>query len=45
MKQVYQERYHIIENLPQIEGADYGDLARQEAEKKREIRQKYGRGR
>lgn len=45
MKQAYQERYHIIENLPQIEGADYGDLARQEAEKKREARQKYGRGR
>ena len=45
MKQAYQERYHIIENLPQIEGADYGDLAWQEAEKKREARQKYGRGR
>ena len=45
MKQVYQERYHIIENLPQMEENDYGDLAQLEAEKTRPIRQKYGRER
>ncbi len=45
IREAYQERYHIIENLPQIDGSDYGDLARQEAEKKRDIKQKYERGR
>lgn len=45
IKKTYQERYHIIENLPQIEGEDYGDAAAREAEQKKSIRQKYGRGR
>ncbi len=45
IRQVYQERYHIIENLPQMEGTDYGDLAQQEVEKKRPIRRKYEQGR
>ena len=45
IRRIYQERYQIIENLPQTEGADYGDLAQRETEKTRPIRQKYGRGR
>lgn len=43
MKQNYQGRYHILENLPQTEGADYGDLAQREAEKR--MIKKYGWGR
>lgn len=45
IRRVYQERYHIIENLPQIEGEDYGDVAAREAEHKKALRQKYGRER
>lgn len=45
IRRIYQERYQIIENLPQTEGADYGDLAQRETEKTKPIRQKYGRGR
>lgn len=45
IKEAYLERYHIIEDLPQIEGEDYGDAAAREAEQKKSIRQKYGRGR
>ncbi len=35
IRQAYQDRYRIIENLPRTEGADYGDLAAKAAEKKR----------
>ncbi len=42
IKRIYQERYHIIENLPQIEGEDYGDVAAREAEHKKSMQQKYG---
>ncbi len=45
IRQAYQERYHIIENLPQTEGEDYGDAAAREAGQKRPIQKKYGRGR
>ena len=34
-KQVCGSRYRIIENLPQIEEADYGDMAKQEMERKK----------
>ncbi len=44
IKQAYGSRYRIIENLPQIEGADYGDVAKQEMERKVMSRQ-YGQGR
>lgn len=37
MKEAYGERYCILENLPQIEGADYGDLAMREVERKRSL--------
>lgn len=42
IKRIYQERYHIIENLPQIEGEDYGDVAAREAKHKKSMQQKYG---
>lgn len=36
LKEAYEGKYQIIENLPEIEGADYGDLAKWKAEKERQ---------
>lgn len=36
LKKAYEGKYQIIENLPEIEGADYGDLAKWKAEKERQ---------
>lgn len=44
IKKAYEEKYHVFENLPQQEGADYGDLAKQAVEKVRTERH-YERGR
>ena len=45
LKKHYKKEYQIVINLPSIEGADYGDMAKRalEAEKSRE--QSLGRGR
>ena len=37
IKAAYGDRYRILENLPQTEGADYGDLAVWEMERKRSL--------
>lgn len=37
IKAAYGTRYRILENLPQTEGADYGDLAVREMERKRSL--------
>lgn len=42
IKRNYENSYQIIENLPQIEGADYADLAKM---KKEEKRKQYEKGR
>ena len=45
IKSVYGNDYRVIENLPQIEGADYGDLAVQELERNKSISRPPGQGR
>ena len=40
IKRNYEGGYHIIENLPQIEGADYADLAKMKKEEKRKLKEK-----
>lgn len=45
MKEAYGQDYQIIENLPQIEGADYGDLAAQEMENRKAVFREAGQGR
>jgi len=45
IKEAYGMDYRIIENLPQIEGADYGDLAAQEMENKKAVSREAGQGR
>lgn len=37
-KKAYGAAYQIIENLPQIEGADYADLAKMKKEEKKKVR-------
>lgn len=34
LKKAYEGQYRVIENLPEKESADYGDLAKQEAERR-----------
>ncbi|MEF9939152.1 MAG: DUF3991 domain-containing protein [Clostridium sp.] len=36
IRKAYEGKYQIIENLPEIEGADYGDLAKWKAEKEKQ---------
>lgn len=36
MREAYGEKYHVTENLPSEDGMDYGDMARQAAEKNRQ---------
>ena len=38
LKKAYGAAYRIIENLPQIEGADYADLAKMKKEEKKKVR-------
>lgn len=38
LKKAYGTTYRIIENLPQIEGADYADLAKVKKEEKKKAR-------
>ena len=45
IKSAYGNDYRIIENLPQIEGADYGDLAVQELERNKSISRPTSQGR
>ncbi len=45
IKEAYGMDYRIIENLPQIEGTDYGDLAAQEMENKKAVSREAGQGR
>lgn len=45
IKETYGKDYRIIENLPQIEGADYGDLAMWEMERKKSLTRQSGQGR
>ena len=35
LKEQYEEKYTVVCNLPQMEGADYGDLAKQAVEKQK----------
>lgn len=44
LKKAYEGKYRMIENLPSIEGADYGDMAAMEQDKNKEKRKMY-RGR
>ena len=45
MKKQYEGRYQIISNLPQKEGADYGDLAKEQRKRRLEKkREAYGKG-
>ncbi|SHK54025.1 DUF3991 and TOPRIM domain-containing protein [Hespellia stercorisuis] len=39
IKKAYEGSYQMIENLPQIDGADYGDLAKQRAEQRKQCKQ------
>lgn len=41
IKRAYEGRYHIIENLPEKEGADYGDMAKEA--RKRTMSREFGR--
>lgn len=43
LKKQYENKYCVICNLPQIEGADYGDLAKQIRKKQQGQRRVYGR--
>ncbi len=45
IKETYGNDYRIIENLPQIEGADYGDLAMWEMERNQSISRQHDQGR
>lgn len=45
IKSAYGNEYRIIENLPQIDGADYGDLAVLEMEKNQSRSRQNGQGR
>ena len=45
IKAAYGNEYRIIENLPQIEGADYGDLAMWEMERNQSISRQHDQGR
>lgn len=45
IKSAYGNDYRIIENLPQIEGADYGDLAVREMERNQSLSRQHGQGR
>lgn len=45
IKAAYGNEYRIIENLPQIDGADYGDLAVREIEKNQSLSRQHGQGR
>lgn len=45
IKETYGKDYRIIENLPQIEGADYGDLAMREMERNQSISRQHDQGR
>ena len=39
----YEEKYTVVCNLPQMEGADYGDLAKQAVEKQKKQQKERGR--
>ena len=43
LKEQYEKEYVVFCNLPSIEGADYGDLARQAWEKQQKQRRERGR--
>ena len=43
IKEQYGQKYAVVCNLPQIEGADYGDLAKQAWEKQQKPRRERGR--
>lgn len=45
IKKAYGNAYRVIENLPPIEGADYGDMAKQAKEEKQKARKAAGEGR
>lgn len=45
IKETYGKDYRIIENLPQIEGADYGDLAMRKMERNQSISRQHDQGR
>ncbi len=45
IKIAYGNDYRIIENLPQIDGADYGDLAVREMERNQSLSRQHGQGR
>lgn len=45
IKSAYGNEYRIIENLPQIEGADYGDLAMREMERNQSRSRQHDQGR
>ena len=45
IKEAYGKDYRIIENLPQIEGADYGDLAMRKMERNQSISRQHDQGR
>jgi hypothetical protein len=44
-RQAYGSRYRVIENLPQTQGADYGDMAKQKMEQKEAVSRQPGQGR
>ena len=39
----HEEKYTVVCNLPQMEGADYGDLAKQAVEKQKKQQKERGR--
>ena len=43
LKEQYEEKYTVVCNLPQMEGADYGDLAKQAVEKQKKQQKERGR--
>ena len=43
LKEQYGEKYTVVCNLPQMEGADYGDLAKQAGEKQKKQQKERGR--
>lgn len=45
LKKAYEGQYRVIENLPEKEGADYGDLAKQAAERRIKAKTSIDRGR
>lgn len=38
IRRFYEKKYRIIENLPQMEGADYADLAKMKKEERKKVR-------